>query len=140
MSYSTLAEFALLGMSAAAQARYPVGAPQAALNAAQKRLHGYFRAADLDVPLPSPDEDVKLAECQIAAWILVSVHGRDAVSEGDATLETNYRTAIKWCEDVAAGKVQPVAVVDQVTQDADTAFAGGYAVVSDTARGWDGTV
>lgn len=137
MPYSSLTEFARYALATSAFEGDELAA-NACLSAAQGTMHGYFRAAGIDLPLPatSVDDSIKMHECWLAGLPYLSGRGFDPTDK-DSIVVTNYERAIKWCKDVASHAIIIVPVTDGVEQDGDTSTVStGAAVVSDMSRGW----
>lgn len=150
MSFSTVADFYLYGMRE--QACSALGSDTAAreavisagLEQAYELMCGYFRSAEIDLPLPeaSVTSQIKSVECRVATWEIFSVRS-EPNSEGFEVLQYKYEDAIKWLQNVAKGVIQPLPVDESgnpIDEDPSSASSGAAAVVSDTSRNWGACV
>lgn len=136
MAYATIADLERYGVSSAALGpSYDSLEPQ--LEAASSIADSYLRLHyKLPLSTPYPAALVE-AVARIAAFNILSVRGYNP--EGDAgMLESRYRAAMKWLQDVGAGRAAPL----MVTADAGgTVNAGGpFVVQARYDAGTDGTV
>lgn len=123
-SYATPADLAIHGIAAGAVGDLDMSGIQAVLDAASDLADSYLRNHyRLPLAAPYPFALVE-AVCKVAAFNVLSVRGYNP--EGDAgMLESRYKSAMKWLEDVGAGKASPL------VQDAagPASAAGGPFVV-----------
>jgi phage gp36-like protein len=123
VAYATTGDLFDFGLSS--DAGVDIGPSERQLDAASSLADSYLRN-HYKLPLTAP-YPIALVEavCRIAAYNILSVRGYNP--EGDAgALETRYRAAMKWLQDVGAGRAAPL----MVTSDAGgTVNAGGPFVV-----------
>ena len=103
MSYATPAQFAALGLPAAATADF-AGDVQDFLDSAFSRVNTYLRGR-YKLPIVSAPGELVTAECHLAAYDLLCVRGFDASGSADMAVKMRYDGAIRWLRDLAAGKV-----------------------------------
>lgn len=103
--YATTTDLANV-VAAAALAHPSTGtaAQNAQLVNASTLIDGYLRD-QYQLPLNKWGSDIVQATCDIAAYRLVCLRGFNP--ERDGHYETNFKAAVKWLEQVAAGKVSP---------------------------------
>jgi phage gp36-like protein len=145
MSYTSYAEFMRLGMLGDSLSDI-TGIEQICQDnqdSAQGEIDGYFRAGDIDLPLPTASVTLKIkqVEAAIGAYNVLCVIGFDPTSRANEHFRARYEDAISWLKDVAAGRTDPIPKdTTGATQDADpTTGQGEAAVVSESARGWGET-
>lgn len=108
----------------------------AQLDAASSLADSYLRL-HYKLPLSSP-YPIALVEavCRIAAFNILSVRGYNP--EGDAgMIESRYQAAMKWLQDVGAGRAAPLMVT---ADQGGTTNAGGPFVVQPMFSDSDGLV
>lgn len=140
MSYSSLEQFYRLGVVDEAVGHLSTEAQQEVLDSAQDTVDSYLRAAGYGVPLPAQSAplSIRRAECQIAAWDMLSVPGADPTTDADDTIKERAAAALEWLEGVVAGKIQPIPLTAEGTAADATPEVeeGGAVVVTEPSRGW----
>jgi phage gp36-like protein len=140
MSYSTLGDFYKFGLTEAVCAGLDSSVVSGSGEAAKDLIDGYFRAAGIDLPLPSASvtSQIKRIECHIRAYDIMCATGYEPGTDPDTIFSMRYGAAIRWLEQVAAGKIYPIPVDSSGEPiDADTTSSDNGAIVaSETARGW----
>lgn len=101
------------------------------LTAASAQCDGYLRVA-FAVPLTAPSTDLKIRCSHIAAYMIMGELGFNPEIAPDTIIVKNYDDAVRWLEQVAAGRVVPIDTsdgtpsVDEYGPEAET----------DSPRGW----
>lgn len=129
MAYSTESEFQALGLPAVALD----GATDTSdwRDAAQGRIDSYLRGRYL-LPLDSPyPPEIVDTECAIAAYLFLSNRGFDPEAGANQNIVLRYKDAMKWLNDLAAGKINLAITADGT----DDTSEGGPIVRSNRRRG-----
>lgn len=128
-AYATSDDLARLALPSRVLEQFTEEEMAAQLQAASARADSYLRSR-FELPITAWGDDLRQAVCAIAAFGLMGVRGFNP--EGDPTLQENSRAAIRWLEQVGAGKATPAEMQDS---------SGGAApmaplVLSRPLRGW----
>lgn len=119
MAYATRAELTTLAIPASALGGISTERQDAALEAASRLADGYLNAR-YRLPLTSYGSDLKRAVCDIAAFILMKARGFSPETADADMLQTAERSAVKWLEGIAAGKISPYGLSDSGPSGANT--------------------
>ena len=133
MAYATIAQFQATGLPAKALIGVPTSNLQAALDNASGEMDDRAFNARFVLPLFSWGTGVVQKCIDIAAWIALRDRGFDPNQPLDIAIRTGYTDALKWLDDVANQRAQPV-VIDS-SQNGNTAAAP--VVMSSPPRGWE---
>lgn len=128
--YANLEDFEEHGLPAAAAKTRTPSQTCAALAAASETASGKL-AARYDLPIVAWGTDLTQAICKIAGYDMLSVRGFNPDGD-DANVRTRYEDASSWLDDVVAGEINPVGLVDSTPDVEDD----GAIVLSNPARGW----
>ena len=123
------AEFRAFGLSAAAIAAYDDASLTNFLIAASDWADGYLRSR-YTLPLISWSQDLKIAVCQYAKYLVLDHRGYDPADPTGASIITALKQAEKFWEDVDSGKRSL-----QVVETSSTPRIGAT-VYSNPSRGW----
>lgn len=130
MSFAvTVADLRVYAISAAALADYTDEELQRFLDAALSRAYSYVRS-QYPLPLGTGGADLKLAVCQVAAFLVLTHRGFDLSNPADQALMKAHDDAIAWLRDVSNGR----ASLD-VTATSPSSTAGAR-VYARPLRGW----
>lgn len=115
---------------------------QAALDAASAVADGYL-AAQFTLPITGTlTQDLVRQVCNIAAYDLITQRGYNPEAGADANWRLRYEDAIRWLEQVAAGKVSPALADSSTGPDSMVAqsglddFGGPTVITPPHQRGW----
>jgi phage gp36-like protein/phage gpG-like protein len=108
-AYATVADLAQHGVAPAALAAVSVPNQQAAVDAANALADGYL-AQHFRMPITSWGKDLVAQICRIAAYEAIVVRGANPNAPGVEDLHDRWQAAIRWFEQVAAGKITPTLV------------------------------
>lgn len=149
--YAEPADLTRLSLPASALTGIATADQEAALNAASDVADSYL-GQRFELPLTAWEDDLKRAVCNIAAYDLMSRRGyapRGADTAAEDNIRLRYKDAIAWLERVAAGKVNPVGVVDAKPETspggvvrytaqpmASTTNEGAFITGTPRGRGW----
>jgi len=127
--YATAAEFRSFGIAAAAIAQYSDAQLDVHLKNASTWADGYLRSF-YSLPLSSWSNDLKLAVCQYAKFLILDYRGTDPSDPAAVTMQMALKQAEKFWEDVNAGR--------RTLQVVDTKGSArvGPVVTSTAKRGW----
>ncbi len=134
LPYATLQDFALAALPPKATVNVSVAVIQKALLDASGEMDDRGFNARFVLPLVSVGPGTVQKCCDLAAWYSLKLRGFDPNS--DPAVKLGYTEAIKWLDDVANDRAQPV-VVDS-SSGGDTAAAP--MVASSPSRGWESPV
>lgn len=84
-------------------------------------------------PITMIPDSLKLAVANLAVFIVIKKKGIRPNSDDDITIREGHTDAIKWLQDVAAGRAT------LPSQETASAPQDGPDVLSDMERGWDQT-
>lgn len=103
----------------------------AKLDAATALADGYLRV-QYSVPMTTPSGDLKIRVAHIAAYMVLGELGFNPEVNPDQIVVKNYDDAIRWLEQVAAGRV----VLTNTDDQTPTVNEYGPDVSTDDPRGW----
>jgi phage gp36-like protein len=106
MRYAETPDLAQLGLPASVLSGFTPADQNAALEAASSLADSYL-AARYTLPIISWGSALTRAVAVIAAYDLMSRRGYDPNRPGDENLRLRYEDALRWLQDVAAGRVDP---------------------------------
>lgn len=130
--YANLDDLDTHGMPSAALASIAATKRADALSAASDTADGKLAVA-YDLPLSAWGVDLTAAVCKIAAYELLSVRGFNP-DGADQNVRTRYEDALRWLDQVAAGRAVPVGIVDATPAETDDGATTFIATAS--LRGW----
>jgi phage gp36-like protein len=139
--YATTSDLQNLAITPAAYGRFGATAATAALQAASGICDGYI-SSQFDLPLQvSPqgwDMSLTMYTTWIAAFLLYSQFGYSPMAPADEIIESRYKKAIEWLQQIKTQEITPPWVSDpSAVSRADA--AGDWAITDDpvgfTSRG-----
>ncbi len=101
------------------------------LDAATAMADGYLRI-QYAVPMTAPSMDLKIRVAHVAAYMIMGELGFNPEVNPDQIVVKNYDDALRWFEQVAAGRVALVSTADGTPDVNDY----GPEVETDDPRGW----
>jgi phage gp36-like protein len=131
-AYATVTDLAQLGVAPAALAAVTVPNQQAAIDAANALADGYL-GQHFRMPLTSWGKDLVAQVCRIAAYDAIVVRGSNPNAPGVEDLHDRWAAAIRWFEQVAAGKITPTVVDSSANGNVGAPFV--ESVQTDQATG-----
>lgn len=136
MSYASTTDLERLGINADALAGISTATKQAALDATSDQIDDAIETGGrYQTPLTTYPDSVKLNNCKLAQFELMSVEGYYPDDEDQKTIRQRYEDALKWIEGLENGK----ALSGVVDADPDDDDDSQVVTDSDTARGWSPT-
>lgn len=129
--YATLDDFALHGLPENATRNIAPSIIAKALASATVKADGKL-AQRIDLPLESWDIDLTEAVAKIAGYDVLSYLGFNPESGADMNVRTRHNDAMKWLDEVAAGRISLYGTVDRTPSIIDD----GVAIVTNAPRGW----
>src|SRR4051812_25667187 len=110
MAYATIADLESSGLPGKALTTVTTDQKTAALNNASGVMNGYFNARFV-LPIHAPySYDLVFCCVAIAGWMLLTTRGFDPTQGGDIVVRQRYEDAMRWLNDVANERVQPVVI------------------------------
>ena len=136
-SYATANDFATFGLrDAALPSSVSPTDKENAIAAASEKAGSYMRGR-FRFPLVTWGMDLTQAVCQIAAFELVAAQvGFNPESGQNMVLLTRHDAAIRWLEQVSAGRATPAGIVDSAPSAGPGGPASQARASSKPRRGW----
>ena len=135
--YATAAEFDVYGILPLARpASIDSTKINAALIAASGRADSYLKSR-FQTPITSWGVDLTQVVCAIAAFELISTTLLfNPESNENKTMTARFDSAIRWLEQVSAGRATPTNIVDSDPSAAPGGPASAARAFGNTRRGW----
>lgn len=136
--YATIADLKQVGCSAEVLAR-PDGTPitEPEMNAVLLKRSDFadgYIGTKRETPLTTWPDSLRLCVAQLAAWdIMTTLVGMDPGSGANGNWLTRHDQALRWLENVSAGKVVLGGATADATPNVDE---GGPECITETPRGW----
>lgn len=127
----TVADLHRYAISEAATAGYNEEDLRPFLDAATVKAYSFIRS-QYPVPLPFDDLSLKVAVCQIAAYMFMTRRGFDMENPEDEALRAAHDSAIKWLLDVSNGR----ASLSGGPGNSGKSSAGARVYSGRSRRGW----
>ncbi len=132
--YAEVDDIVLLSLTLAAKNRFGTSATEAALQAASSVADSYI-VSQFTLPLTDWDMSLRLAVCNIAAYMLYTQFGAgNPGAPMDEMIKVRYNDALKWLAEVRDQKIFPQ-WTDSSGASPVTTAAGPY-VISDEPVGF----